>query len=85
MVNLHSAFGSSIADVLQSIPANQIRSIEVITNPGAKYDAQGLGGIINIILKRAIRRELMETFHSQVAPEQKMVHLTSTHGKINLL
>lgn len=47
-----SAFGSSITDVLQSIPASQIKSIEVITNPGAKYDAQGLGGIINIILKQ---------------------------------
>jgi outer membrane receptor protein involved in Fe transport len=44
-------FGSNITDVLQSIPASQIRSIEVITNPGAKYDANAAGGIINIILK----------------------------------
>ncbi|MDB5252231.1 MAG: TonB-dependent receptor [Flaviaesturariibacter sp.] len=48
-----AAFGSNIADVLQSIPASQIRSIEVVTNPGARYDAQGSAGIINIILKKS--------------------------------
>lgn len=37
------------SEVLKSMPASSVRDIEVITDPGAKYDAEGVGGIINII------------------------------------
>ncbi|MGI4804844.1 MAG: TonB-dependent receptor domain-containing protein [Janthinobacterium lividum] len=50
--------GSSIADVLQSIPASSIETIELITNPSAKYDAEGQSGIINIVLKKNTRKGL---------------------------
>ncbi|MDP4149643.1 MAG: TonB-dependent receptor [Bacteroidota bacterium] len=49
---ISAMFGSTISDALQSIPASQIQSIEVLSSPGASYDANGTGGVINIILKQ---------------------------------
>jgi hypothetical protein len=45
-------FGNDAATALATLPASSIESVEVITNPSSKYEAQGMNGIVNIILKK---------------------------------
>ncbi|SEJ04346.1 TonB-dependent Receptor Plug Domain [Cyclobacterium xiamenense] len=43
---------ADLANFLRAMPADNIRSIEVIQNPPAKYDAEGAAGVINLVLKK---------------------------------
>jgi outer membrane receptor protein involved in Fe transport len=54
--------GISTADALRQLQGNMIETIEVITNPSARYDAEGEVGIINIILKKEKNKGINGSF-----------------------
>ena len=79
--------GRNVSEVLKSMPANTIKNIEVITDPGARYDAEGISGIINIVTTR----NLFQGYQGSVAANASTfgafggnTHLTAKTGKFGL-
>ena len=50
--------GAFLAALLRQIPADKVDRVEVIPNPSAKYEADGMGGIVNIVLAEGVERGL---------------------------
>ncbi len=78
--------GADNANGLRSIPANMIDKVEVITNPSARYEAEGMAGIINIVLKKDQKKGLNGSFDITVGlPETygAAINLNYRKDKLN--
>ncbi|MVM33705.1 TonB-dependent receptor [Spirosoma sp. HMF4905] len=70
---------ASVADALKQIPADMIKSVEVITSPSAKYDAEGSGGIINIVTKKTTLQGLTLDVNSGLGNRGSMLGLNANY------
>ncbi|MDX1942499.1 MAG: TonB-dependent receptor [Saprospiraceae bacterium] len=79
-------FSTNAADALKTIPADQIKSVEVITNPTAKFDGEGSGGIINIITKKKNAEGFTGSINATVGNRSNRgsLNLNLTRGRFGL-
>lgn len=78
-----------VAQLLRQIPSTSIKSIELITNPSAKYNPEGMSGIINIVLHKNANIGFNGTLNTgltvgQEAKFNSSIDLNYRNGKFNL-
>jgi outer membrane receptor for ferrienterochelin and colicin len=71
-----SLFSDDVGEALQMFPADEILRVEVITSPGARYDAEGSAGIINIVTKKSILKGINGSVRSFLS--NRMEHLNGS-------
>lgn len=80
--------GSNPKEVLRSIPASSIKKVEVITDPGVKYDAEGVNAILNIVTESATIEGYAGSVSLNASPLQPMLapslFFTSKIGKLGI-
>nr|WP_293836037.1 TonB-dependent receptor [uncultured Arsenicibacter sp.] len=77
---------ASVADALKQLPADMIKTVEVITSPSAKYDAEGAAGIINIVTKKNTLHGLTLNIDAGVGLRASNLGLNGTYrqGKLGI-
>ena len=71
--------GSGRRGEIENIAASMIEKVEVITNPSAKYDPDGVGGIINIVMKRGA----FDGFNGNVSAMEGQFKQRNLNGNVN--
>jgi outer membrane receptor protein involved in Fe transport len=81
-----SLFALNLKDALKGFPGSLVRKVEIITSPSAKYDAEGIGGIINIITDKKIggSNGTVSTYFSTLSNYSGSANFNIRTGKIGI-